>query len=56
MQILRRAGAQFILGMMYEHGKGVDPDDKEAVKWYRMAAEQGHPGAQKNLVRVENGL
>jgi hypothetical protein len=28
---------------------GVPPDDGEAVKWYRMAAEQGHPHAQVNL-------
>ena len=31
---------------MYTEGKGVPQDDAEAVKWHRMAAEQGHPAAQ----------
>ena len=30
-------------------GRGVPQDDAEAVKWYRMAAEQGYAGAQNNL-------
>ena len=29
--------------------EGVPEDDKEAVKWYRLAAEQGHAKAQFNL-------
>ena len=35
------APAQFNLGLMYDHGYGVPQDDAEAVKWYRLAAEQG---------------
>jgi len=34
------ARAQFRLGMMYDFGYGVQKDDQEAVKWYRLAAEQ----------------
>ena len=34
------AGAQFYLGVQYEHGRGVTQDDTEAAKWYRKAAEQ----------------
>lgn len=34
------AGAQTILGAMYENGKGVPEYYVEAVKWYRLAAEQ----------------
>ncbi len=34
---------------MYEKGQGVPQNDKTAVKWYRLAAEQGHAGAQFNL-------
>jgi TPR repeat protein len=30
---------------MYANGKGVPEDDKEAVKWYRLAAEQGYADA-----------
>ena len=34
---------------MYDNGEGVIEDDKEAVKWYRLAAEQGDAVAQSNL-------
>ena len=34
---------------MYEDGKGVEPDDEEAVKWYRLSAEQGDASAQWHL-------
>ena len=34
---------------MYDSGQGVAPDPGAAVKWYRMAAEQGHAPAQFNL-------
>ena len=31
------------------YGQGVQKDYKEAVKWYRKAAEQGYAKAQFNL-------
>jgi TPR repeat protein len=34
---------------MYEFGQGVSQDYAEAVKWYRLAAEQGIAFAQYNL-------
>ena len=34
---------------MYQIGKGVPQDYKTAVKWYRLAAEQGLAFAQNNL-------
>ena len=37
------------LGLMYDYGEGVPQDDAEAVRWYRLAAEQGHAGAQNKL-------
>ena len=40
---------QQILGFMYYKGKGVTQDYKEAVKWYRLSAEQGYAIAQFNL-------
>ncbi|MXX74894.1 MAG: protein kinase [Holophagales bacterium] len=43
------AEAQFNLGKMYAEGLGVPHDDAEAVRWYRLAAEQGHAEAQFNL-------
>ena len=38
--------AQYHLGVMYANGEGVPEDDAEAVKWFRMAAEQGYADAQ----------
>jgi hypothetical protein len=43
------ADAQFILGFMYDEGKGVPQDYPEAAKWYRRAAKQGNKAAQHNL-------
>ena len=41
---------------MYQFGKGVLKDDKQALKWYRKAAEQGYVFAQFNLgVMYDNG-
>ena len=34
---------------MYNNGRGVPQDDKTAVKWYTLAAEQGYATAQYNL-------
>ena len=34
------AGAQFNLGVRYANGRGVLQDNKEAVKWFRLAAEK----------------
>ena len=35
--------------MIYARGRGVEHDDLEAVKWYRLAADQGFAAAQSNL-------
>ncbi len=40
---------QFILGAMYDLGDVVAQNDQEAVKWYRLAADQGYADAQNNL-------
>ena len=41
--------AQDSLGWMYDTGRGVPQDDAEAVRWFRLAAEQGNAWAQKRL-------
>ncbi len=41
--------AQVILGLMYAEGEGVAQDCQEAVRWYRLAAEQGHAAGQFSL-------
>jgi len=41
---------------MYYNGEGVPQDYAVAMKWYRLAAEQGHAKAQYNLgVMYYNG-
>src|ERR1019366_3953311 len=40
------AQAQSNLGLCYAQGRGVAKDDVEAVKWFRMAAEQDYAKAQ----------
>ena len=41
---------------MYDLGRGVPKDNREAAKWLRKAAEQGHARAQFNLgVAHSNG-
>ena len=42
------ADTAFQLGIAYVQ-KGVEEDYAEAVRWFRLAAEQGHPRAQFNL-------
>lgn len=41
--------AQANLGLMYDHGQGVEVDLVEAFKWHRLAANQGVIWAQSNL-------
>lgn len=37
---------------MDENGRGVPQGDSEAIRWYRLAADHGHAGAQFNLGHV----
>jgi TPR repeat protein len=43
------ADAQYVLGLMYAGGHGVDQNFYNAGRMYRQAGEQGHVGAQVNL-------
>jgi uncharacterized protein len=48
---------QYALGMMKFHGIGVPKNNKDAVYWFRKAAENGHAAAQNALgYRLYNGL
>jgi len=54
IELLKKANAgdaasQYNLGEMYLHGRGVPKDEKEAVRWYRLAADQGRASAQCRL-------
>lgn len=43
------AHAQFLLGSCYDFGCDVGQDTTEAVRYYKMAADQGHIDAQFSL-------
>ena len=43
------ASGQVNLGWMHEQGRGVNRDRLEAVRWYRLAADQAHADAQRRL-------
>ena len=55
-EALKDVDTQHILGLMYFTGQGVPKDEEEAVRWFRLASNQGHAGAQANLgVMYSNG-
>ena len=41
--------AQFNLGLMYDEGRGVSQDRKQALAWWEKSANQGYAQAQHNL-------
>lgn len=42
-------GAQYMLGVMFFNGDGVEKDLVRAAQWYKKAAENGHDSAQYEL-------
>ena len=51
------ANGQYFLGAMYERGWGVAKDYSEALRLYRLSADQGYADAQNNLgCMYENGF
>lgn len=49
MEVKDNATAQYYLGIMYENGRGVAQDYKEAFQWYQRSALQGNYKAQNNV-------
>ncbi|MSQ87523.1 MAG: sel1 repeat family protein [Alphaproteobacteria bacterium] len=49
LAVAGKADAQASLGVMYEIGLGVPQNFDEALKWYRLAADQNHVDALFNL-------
>ncbi len=43
------AAAQYVAGLMYRSGKGVEKNYATAAAWFRRAGGQGHAQAQLNL-------
>jgi len=48
--------AQFILGEMYEHGRGVAKDLDSAIVWYRKAEKNGQSKADQRISEVQQML
>ncbi|MEE8252556.1 MAG: sel1 repeat family protein, partial [Hyphomicrobium sp.] len=48
----RHPWAQFKLGEMYEHSRGVSKNSNKALEWYRKAASQGDADAKTALARL----
>jgi uncharacterized protein len=44
--------AQFAVGELYDRGRGVSKDYKEAIRWYTKAAENGNSCARFNLAEM----
>lgn len=46
---LMQLKAEYLIGVMFEYGHGVEANIQEALRWYRGAAEQGLPQAQNSI-------
>jgi TPR repeat protein len=49
-------GAMYLVGSMYEHGEGVEPDLRLARYWYALAALGGDEAAPGKLREVDARL
>jgi TPR repeat protein len=50
------ADAAYTLGLLLIAGKGVIEDKAEAVRWFRLAAAQGHAEARKAVETTEKAI
>ncbi len=48
----KQADAQYMMGLLYQQGKGVRQDNKKAMEWYLKAAQQNHKDAQFELASM----
>ena len=44
--------AQYYLGILFSKGYVVQKDNKKAVKWFKLAANQGNQAALDNLIEM----
>ena len=44
--------AQYHLGLMYRHGRGVSRDYEEAAKWFRLSADKGYMESEYALATL----
>lgn len=48
--------AQFILGEMYEEGRGVQKNRVKAIEWYRKAKSNGNKDAAGRITKIQTGI
>ena len=48
--------AQFILGEMYENGRGTEKNINLAISWYQKAKKNGHGKAAKRITSIEENI
>jgi len=51
---LDNADAQSLFGLMYAAGEGALQNDAEAIRWYRLTAEQGYAVGQFGLENMND--
>tara|TARA_Y100001936_G_scaffold55005_1_gene53853 strand:- start:2206 stop:3153 length:948 start_codon:yes stop_codon:yes gene_type:complete len=58
LHLIKKTEAQvhFGLGVRFENGQGVPQDYNEAIRWYRLAADQGHSKAKEKLDLLLNKI
>ena len=44
--------SQFLIGFMHWSGRGTEPDQEKALKWFLLAADQGVPEAMYNAAKI----
>ena len=50
------AEAQNNLGLLYCSGRGIEKDEELALKYFQLAAEQGHADAQENFRLLQEAI
>ena len=48
--------AQYILGEMFEKGRGTEKNIETAISWYRQAEKNGHKKAAKRIADIEENI
>jgi len=48
--------AQYILGEMYEEGRGVERSETKAIQWYEKARRNGHQDAAIRINQIKNKM
>ena len=56
MAAMGNVKAQYILGEMYEEGRGVKKNQEKAISWYSTAKKNGHKKAGISIERIQDKI